>query len=369
MNTIAKTVSIQTSSRWGLIYCVDLAKNKFQVHTFGPHGERLQQRTLTRGKFDALFSSAQTSRGLVVMEACASAHYWARRFERWGYSCKLVPPQFVAKHRVGNKTDGNDADAIFAAHRDTRVRPVPVKTLDQQDQCAWHRRRERLVSQRTQCINQARGFLAERGVIAAKGAGGFSELIATINDHVSDEVTPMLKNILSLIAQQIEQINAQISVIERQLKETLTISPVAQRLETIFGVGLITATAFAAETGGSVQRYADARQFAAGIGITPREESSGEKRRLGAITKRGNPYLRRLLVQGAQSIMQARDRREDALCQMARRLMNQRKPRNTVVVAIANRLARIVYAVIKHGENYCPDGRSSATVMIEFGTG
>lgn len=353
----SNTKSLSLSGR---VYCVDLAKNKFQVHTFGPHGERLHQRTLTRAKFDELLSMAKTPRGVLVMEACASAHYWARHFQRQGYRAVLLPAQFVAKHRVGNKTDGNDADAIYAAWRDERIRPVPVKSLEQQDQCAWHCRREMLVSQRTQCINQARGLLAERGVVAAKGQGGFTALLATIVDHSSAEVTPAVKHILRLIAEQIKMLEAQMVLIEEQLSGWVSASEVAQRLQGAFGIGLITASAFAAETGGNVERYANARQFAASIGITPAEHSSGEKRRLGAITKRGNPYLRRLLVQCAQVIVNWRERRDDALCQVARRLIHQHKRKTTVVVAIANRLARIIYALIKHGQDYCPSGRSIA---------
>lgn len=347
-----------TSNR---VYCVDLAKNKFQVHVFSPTDERLQQRTLSRAKFDAFFADPAKAGSLVVMEACASGHYWSRRLQHRDLRTKLVPPQFVAKQRLGNKTDGNDADSIFAVHRDPRVRPVPVKTLEQQDLCAQHRVRELLVTQRTQYINQARGLLTERGCIAARGDGGFAELLDRVARRPAEEITPTLVDLIGLLAVQIRAVNAQITVIEARLTSALTASPVAQHIDSVFGVGCVTATAFAGEFGNSVERFADARQFAANLGITPSEHSSGEKRRLGAITKRGNPYLRKLLVQCAQSVLTASARRDDAICVFAKRLLAQHKRRNTVIVAIANRLARIIYAVIKHQTDYQPRGGAQST--------
>lgn len=341
-------------------YCVDLAKNKFQVHTFSARGEVLQRRTLTRAKFDELFSNPKTPRGLVVMEACASSQYWARRFVRQGHEARLLPAQFVAKHRIGNKNDGNDADAIWAAHQDARVKSVPVKSVEQQDACAWHRLRERLVCERTQCVNQIRGLLAERGRVAAKGGSGLVALVASA-DQLSDEVTPVLARMIGMIHQQIEQIDQQLEAIECELHATAKRDPVAKRVMTIHGLGVVTSTAMAAETGGNVDRFADARQFAAGIGVTPKENSTGETWRLGPITKRGNPYLRRLLVQCAQSVIQNCRSRPDAISKFARRLLDDKnKKHNTVVVAVANHLARIVYAVIKHREDYRPEGRAAA---------
>lgn len=341
-------------------YCVDLAKNKFQVHTFSARGEVQQRRTLTRAKFDAFFSNPNTPRGMVVMEACASSQFWARRFVRQGHEARLLPAQFVAKHRIGNKNDGNDADAIWATHQDARVKSVPVKSVEQQDACAWHRLRERLVTDRTQCINQIRGLLAERGRVAGKGRLGLSALVASVDDS-SDEVTPVLARMIGMIHQQIEQIDQQIDAIECELNAMAKRDPVAKRVMTIHGIGVITATAMAAETGGRVERFADARQFAAGIGITPREDSTGETWRLGPITRRGNPYLRWLLVQCGQSVVQNCRSRDDAISKFAMRLLEDKhKKHNTVVVAVANHLARIVYAVIKHGEDYRPQGRIAA---------
>lgn len=333
------------------VYCVDLAKNKFQVHAFSPTGERLQRGTLSRSKFDDYFADPKRIGGLVVMEACASSYHWARRFEQRGYRVKLVPAQFVAKQRMGNKNDGNDADGIYAVHCDPRVRPVPIKHLEQQDLIAQHRLRELLVGQRTQCINQARGLLAERGCVAARGARGFAELLTRVSENPSGEVTPSLAASIALIVDHLDHIEQQLKVIEASLEAVAKQSAVAQRIDTIHGVGVITATAFAAEYGERVERFADARQFAASIGITPREDSSGERRCLGAITKRGNPYLRKLLVQCAQSVVMTCQRRDDDISLLARRLL-ERRPRNTVIVAVANRLARIIYSVIKHAEPY-----------------
>lgn len=335
------------------VYCVDLAKNKFQVNSYSSTGQTLQRATLSRTRFAAFFSDPKRLRGTVVMEACASSCFWARRLQQGGYQVKLVPAQFVAKLRIGNKTDGNDADAIFATHRHPQVRPVPIKTLEQQDLCAQHRLRELLVCQRTQCINQARSLLAERGCVAARGDKGFAELLRNVSADSSDQLTEPLRVLVRQLADQIKFIEVQIDRIEARLVAIASSSPVAQLVDSVFGVGAITSTAFAGEYGFNLQRFADSRQFAASIGITPREDSSGETRRLGRITKRGNPYLRKLLVQCAQVVLMHCQRRDDAICQLARRLLRTR-PRNTVVIAIANRLARTIYAVIKHRQPYRP---------------
>ena len=198
------------------VYCVDLAKNKFQAHTFGPHGERLQQRTLSRKKFDTWLCNPHTPRGLIVMEACGSANYWARRFAERGYRIKLLPAQFVSKRRIGNKTDGNDTDAIFAVHMDKRVKPVPVKSLAQQDLCAWHCVRERLVSQRTQCINQVRGLLAERGMVERTGTAGFKTLLWRVNNEAAPQLTPALQYLVATIVEQIDELNTHIERVEHE---------------------------------------------------------------------------------------------------------------------------------------------------------
>jgi transposase len=341
----------RTANPGGRVHCVDLAKNKFQTHLYSAAAERLQQRTLSRARFDQSMSDPRPG-DLVVMEACGSSHYWGRRLERRGFRVKLVPAQFVAKQRLGNKTDGNDADGIFAVHRDPRVRPVPVKTVHQQDLCALHRLRELLVQQRTQYINQARGLLAERGCVAARGERGFAALLSQVATHPSEDVSPALLGVIGVIREQIAQVEQQLAGVEQRLGAALRQSALAQRIDTVFGVGTVTATAFDAEYGQGVGRFADARQFAAGIGIAPSEHSSGETRRLGRITRRGNPYLRRLLVQGAQSVLTASTRRDDPLCRLARRLLAQGKSRNTVVIAVANRMARIIFAVIRDGTEY-----------------
>jgi transposase len=340
------------------VYAVDLAKNKFQVHVFSMSGERLQRGTFSRTRFDRYFADPHRTRGLVVMEACASSNHWARRLQGRGYRTRLVPPQFVAKQRMGNKTDGNDADGIYAVHQDARVRSVPVKSVEQQDLAALHAWRDLSIRQRTQLLNHVRGQLGERGCVAGKGRPAFNEMIARVQAAGPDgEITDRFLAVIGLVLEQIDRLDTQISMVDDTLEATVAGSAIAQLLDSIHGVGAIIATAFAAEYDGHVDRFADARQFAAGIGVTPREHSSGERRRLGAITKRGNPYLRRLLVQGAQSVIMACRRRDDALSRLARRLL-ERKPRNTVVVAIANRLARIIYAVLKHKAPYRPHPRA-----------
>lgn len=356
MNTTARRASSSDP-----VYAVDLAKNVFEVHTFDRHGACRKVERLSRKKFVAKFTDPHTERGIVAMEACGSSHHWGRRFGERDYRVRLVPPQFVAQRRVGNKNDGNDADAIYAVYQDPRIRPVPVKTLAQQDLAALHRTRELLIAQRTQCINQIRGLLAERGVVERAGKGGFQALMQRINQEDSPEVTATLQHQVALIHEHVGEIDAHLKVLERELEGAYGNSLVAQQVDTIFGIGLITATACAAEYGGGVDRFHDSRQFAANIGTTPSEHSSGEKRRRGAITKRGNPYLRKLLVQCANTVVNYRNRHDDPLCLLARRLLAAGKRRSVVVVAIANRLARIIYAVIKHHEAYRPGPQSAGS--------
>lgn len=334
------------------VYCVDLAKNKFQVHGFSSSGDRQQRLTLSRSQLDRLFSNSPSSDCLVVMEACASSNYWCRRLQSLGYRVKRVPAQFVNKQRIGNKNDGNDADAIFAVHQDQRVRPVPVKTVQQQDLCAQHRLRELLVSQRTQLLNQARSLLAERGQVAPQGRSALEALIRLRCQAKPDqEVTADLIELLEQITNQVDTIDTQIQNIEARLKAARKESALVQLVQSIHGVGLITATAVVAEYGANMSQFADARQFAASLGLTPSEHSSGQQRRLGGISRRGNPYLRTLLVQGAQSVLNHCGRREDAISQVAQQLL-ERKRRTVAVIAIANRMARIIYAVIKNNTPY-----------------
>ena len=351
----------RTQSSAARVYCVDLAKNKLQDNTWSVDGVRLKTATLSRSKFDEFFSPQRSANARVVMEACSSAYYWARTLRGRGFQVKLVPAQFVAKQRIGNKTDGNDADAIYAVDRDPRVREVPVKTLEQQDLSAEHRLRDLLVRQRTACINQLRGLLAERGWVATRGGAGVETLLATLEVPPRGEITPALIQVLAQIKLQITTLNEQIAHVDRRLTEVAKQHPVARLVDGIHGIGPITATATVARFGNDVRRFADCRQFAASLGATPGEHSSGQTRRLGGITKRGDPYLRRLLVQCGQNVVNTSARRDDPISQFAQRLL-QSKPRNVVVIAVANRLARIIYAVIKHGEPY-RYGKAAAAIV------
>ncbi len=348
-------------------FCVDLAHQKFQVHGFSSAGEELFRATWTRAQFDRAFDPdvsidrkgkalARARPGTrVVMEACGTSHYWGRRLRARGYRPKLVPPQFVAKLRVGNKNDGNDAASIHQVDRDVRVHAVPVKTVAQQDLGAVHTVRELLVKQRTQCVNQLRGLLAERGYLERRGSGGLTALLRHIQSNpLSDEITASLLELLGLLGERIKLLDQQLATLDRQLAEVARTLPAARRLDEAFGIGFVTATAILAEFGDNVKRFGDARRFAAALGLTPSEHSSGSKRRLGAITRRGNGYLRKLLVQCANVILNRSAGNDSDLCRLAQRLAGRHKPRNLIVIALANRLARMTFALLRDGSSYRP---------------
>lgn len=347
MNATAESSRVQRP-----VYCIDLASTVFQVHRFTTHGRRLARQRLSRAKFKAFVVDPHRTRGIVVMEACGGSHHWGRQFQAQGDTVKLVPPQFVAKRRHGNKTDGNDADTIFAVHQDARVRPVPVKTVAQQDTMARHRLRDLLRRQRGQLICHLRSVLQERGHIERKGDGGLAALVRRLGAGELVDVSPEVTRQLLEVWEQIDDLHKRMAALDKALDVQCRQDPAARRLTTIFGIGPVTATAVVATHGNQASRYASAAQFAASMGTTPWEDSSAERRRLGGITRRGDAYLRWLLCQCSQSVIQHADRRDDAVSRLVLRLRAAGKHHNTIVVAVANRLARIIYAMLRDATDY-----------------
>ena len=353
------------------VYTVDLAKEHFHLNIYSAFGALLSSKGLRRQQFEKCVSDPQRARGMWVMEACAGSHGWGRRLLNLGDQVKLVPAQFVAKQRIGNKNDCNDAAAIFAVHLDARVHPVPVKSALQQGQIAIHSARQMLIASRTKISNHLRSVLAEHLHVTAKGATALNQLVSELSEIESAvELNVDLQAVLSSLQVVLKCVNDQIALFEERIKRQVAQSPIAQSLMDAPGIGQITASAMGAEYAAGVARFSDSRQFAANLGLALGEHSSGGKTRMGGITKRGNAYLRQLLVQGAQGIVtsacpkpnskrglaQAVDpgtAKQDDLHVLARSLL-ARKPRNVVVIAIANRMARMVFAMLRSGAAYRP---------------
>lgn len=315
-----------------------------------------------------------------VMEACGGAYHWGRLLLAQGDDTKLVPPQFVAKQRIGNKNDSNDAAAIFAVHLDGRVHPVPVKTSAQQGQLAVHAARQQLVKSRTAMSNHLRSLLAEQGHVTAKGAASLRTLVNEFTEiDTAIQLDRSVQVVMVSLTAILETLEQQIALLDHQIKQQVDASPQAKRLLQAPGIGPITASAVVAEYGESVRRFADARQFAASLGMAPGEHSSGGKTRLSAITKRGNVYLRKLLVQGAHNVLNSACPKPNSKRTLQQQLapetvkgddlhvfarnLRARKPRHVVVMAIANRMARMVYAMLKSNLVYRQHRRAQAQMM------
>jgi len=331
-------------------FSVDLAKNKFQVHGFSAVGEKIVAKTLPRAKFLA-FLSARSERCRVVMEACATSHHWARELRSAGFHPELLPAQHVAALVVGEKNDANDADAIYEAASRPKIRRVAIKSEPQQDLLALHRVRDRLVRSRTALINQIRGLLAERGVVFAPRTGTLKRALPTWLQASSGPLKILTESLL----EEWRLLDQRIGHLEIELKAHYRASPACQRIGAVEGIGVITATAIIASVG-DARTFHSGRQFSAWIGLTPRERSSGERRYLGGITKRGDAYLRKLLIHGARAAVQAARRKDDARSRWINAL-RQRRGMNKAVVALANKNARILHALLSRGEDYRPPAR------------
>ncbi len=327
---------------------LDLAKSVFQVHCADHEGRPVVRKKLRRAQVLKFF--AELPPCLVGMEACGSAHHWARELSAIGHEVRLIPPQYVKPFVKTNKNDACDAEAICEAVIRPTMRFAPVKSVEQQSVLALHRARELLVRQRTMVTNALRGHCAEFGIIAAKGACNAKELIQVIDDREDHRLPGLARQALGHLVSQLRMLQGEIAALEGKLKAWHRSSEASRRLETIPGVGIITATALVA-TLGDASQFRSARQLAASLGLVPRQHSSGGKERLGRISKRGDGYLRRLLVHGARSVLRATKDKPAARSHWHHALL-ARRPTNVVLVAMANKTARVVWALLRRGETY-----------------
>jgi transposase len=327
---------------------LDLAKSVFQVHGADAAGKPVLRRKLRRSQYYGFF--ADLPRCLVALEACSGAHHIARELQELGHDVRLIPPQYVKPFVKTNKNDAADAEAICEAAQRPTMRFVAVKSRDQQSVLMIHRARELLVRQRTMVINALRGHLAEFGVHAAQGRCNAGKLVENIIDNPDNILPELAQTTLQHLVAQLDQTNFKIKELEQQLKDWHKENADCQRLTDIPGVGLITATAVVA-TVGNASQFTSARQFSAWLGIVPKQFSSGGKEKLGRISKHGDSYIRRLLVHGARASLRWSRDDKTRRSEWQKNLL-ARRPTNVVLVAMANKNARIIWAMLTRRQAY-----------------
>jgi transposase len=334
---------------------VDLAKSVFQLAVADRHWKVQERARLTRRQFERWFVNRSVS--LVVMEACGSAHHWARYLQNLGIEVRLLPPKYVRAYVKRNKTDAADAAALLEAARCADIVPVRIKSLEQQALQSLHRTRSLWMATRTSRINALRGFCREFGVAISIGSRLGVEQISLVLADPETTVPQLLRPAMNCLLEEIRLLEARIAQLERQLSDAAKQSAACETLLSVPGIGLLTATAMLAATGGSVSHYKNARHFASWFGLTPKEHSSGSTRHLGRISKRGDRYLRMLLTHGARSVLRAATVSErahrplDPLRQWAL-AVRRRSNHNKATCALANKMARICYATLRDQEPY-----------------
>jgi transposase len=326
---------------------LDIAKNVFQVHGADKAGRPVLRRRLRRREVLRFFVNLE--RCLVGIEACHSSHYWARELIALGHEVRLIPTQYVRPFRRGGKNDANDAEAICDAASRPAIHSVAVKSVEQQAIQSLHRTRERLVHERTAKANQIRSLVAEEGIICAKG---IAQLRRCLHELLAerDRNTPLLCSLITLFLEQLAALDQWIGELDAKIRELAKNSAVCRRLVRLPGVGPVIATAIAG-TVGNAHAFKNGRQFAASLGLVPGQRSSGGRTALLGITKRGDSYLRKLLVQGARAIMRVAQRHDDPQSLWVRQLL-ARRHKHVVAVALANKLARTIWALLVKGEAF-----------------
>jgi transposase len=283
------------------------------------------------------------------MEACATAHYWARELTKLGREVRLMPPKDVKAYLKRNKNDAADAAATCEAVRRPTMRFVPVKSVEQQGQLVQHRTRDLLMRQRTQLINALRGHLAEFGIVAAKGDAGLKELLAIVADDRDERLPSDARACVIVLAAQLEAAQTMLRSLDKRIMKQHRANAASRRLETIPGIGIIGASAITA-TVSDATVFRSGRDFAAWVGLVPRQDSTGGKQKLGPISKRGDRYLRRILIVGAHAVL--RRAKENPLKYPWLTQLLARRPFKVVAVALANKMARTAWALLVHGGTY-----------------
>jgi transposase len=326
---------------------LDLAKMVFQVHGADASGAVAFRKTLRRAKVLEFFRDLP--RCVVAMEACGGAHHWAREIGRLGHEVRLIPPIYVKPFVKRQKNDASDAEAICEAAQRPTMRFVAVKSESAQASAAIFRTRDLLVRQRTQLINAVRGQLTEYGLVAAKGTANLPRLLALVDEPGSD-LPQATRAMLDVLIGMVMMLAEQISALDREIARRAKEEDMPSRLMTIPGVGPITATAIAA-LAPPVETFRKGRDFAAWLGLTPVQRSTGGKQKLGATSKMGERTIRRLLIIGAAALVRQTSRREPPPGSWLARML-ARKPRMLVITALANKMARTVWALLAHNEVY-----------------
>ncbi len=332
---------------------IDLAKHVFQLHGVDARDHTVLRRQVSRAQLRPVL--AQVPPCLIGIEACGSAHYWARELTKLGHTVRLLAPQFVAPYRKNDKNDGNDAEAICEAVGRPHMRFVPIKDVTQQAVLTVHRARQLLVAERTALVNQTRGLLAEYGLILPVGVSALRRAWGMLLE--TPELPPLAREVVADLAARLRALDERIAIYDRRVAQLARQTEPAQRLMQVPGVGPVTATALVA-TVGNAHAFKNGRQFAAWLGMVPRQHSSGGTRRLGRITKRGDVYLRTLLIHGARAVLYRLARGADATSRWALAL-KARRGFNKAVVALAAKHARIVWALLATGRPYQPAAAST----------
>ena len=336
---------------------VDLAKQVFQLHGVDSHEQVKCRRQLKRAQMLEFFRRLEPC--LVAMEACGSAHYWARELRQLGHEVRLIAPQFVKPYVKGDKHDAHDAEAICEAASRPSMHYVPVKSAEQQAAQAVHRIRSRLVRARTALSNEVRGLLGEFGIVSSRrGRGAGSELLGQVVAGDHGPLPAPMDTLLTELQDELQALDQHIARLDQHIQPHVRRDARIQRLLAVEGVGPISATALVAAVD-DARQFRTARQFAAWLGLVPRQHSTGGQQRLGKISKRGDTYLRTLLIHGARAVVRTCTTKTDARSRWLQALM-QRRNKNTATVALANKNARILWALLRRETDYQPGGATPA---------
>jgi transposase len=332
---------------------IDLAKQVFQVHGVDGQEKAILRRKLPRAKMLTYFQKLPPC--LIGMEACSSAHYWGRELQKMGHTVKLMAPQFVKPYVKSNKNDANDAEAICEAVARPTMRFVAIKSIEQQDIQAVHRIRSELVQQRTAKVNQIRGLLGEYGLVVGQRIDVLRKALPLILEDAENGLTIDFRTLLEGLQQDLITLDERVDDMDKKIKLLASSNEDAKRLQQIPGIGPITATALISAIGDGKQ-FKRGRDLAAWLGLTPRQHSSGGKDRLLGISKRGDAYLRTLLIHGARAVLKVAGNKEDPRSRWIQNLCGRRN-KNIAAVALANKNARIVWALLTKKTDFLPEGK------------